>query len=410
MELKQVYKNLGPDKFFMITMFVVNFGNYIYNLLLGRILGPAAFADAAILITLLLVLSFIGMTFQIVTAKYTVLFSDSFLSQFLHFMATRAVVFGCLLAVFGIICSDYLSHILNTQNSIIFTLFSFSLPFYFLMSVNRGLYQGQINLYDLSKTYFYEMFCRLSVTFILIYFCPKNISSVYVSIGILISIIVGLIPFQKKITQAKIAVETPIETKPIMLFFLITAFYECTLIIINNSDIFLVKHFFDNYSSGLYASLALIGRVVYFVAWMFVMLLLPKVLLLKKEGKATQGILFKYVFYVIILSVVIVGTTFLFPELMVKILFGAEYLSIANLLWKYALATSVFAISNIFAYYFLSIQKYIPVGFSAFFGGVQIVLILLYHSSLNQVVNMQLIAMFLLLLSQSVFFLLNRGS
>jgi hypothetical protein len=110
------------------------------------------------------------------------------------------------------------------------------------------------------------------------------------------------------------------------------------------------------------------------------------------------------------LSVVIVGTTFLFPELMVKILFGAEYLSIANLLWKYALATSVFAISNIFAYYFLSIQKYIPVGFSAFFGGVQIVLILLYHSSLNQVVNMQLIAMFLLLLSQSVFFLLNRGS
>ncbi|WP_438067030.1 sugar isomerase [Flavobacterium sp. TSSA_36] len=410
MEIKQVYKNLGPDKFFMITMFVVNFGNYFYNLLLGRILGPAAFADAAILITLLLVLSFVGMTFQIVSAKYAVLFSNSFLSQFLRFIATRAVIFGSILAVFGIVFSGYLSQILNTQTSIIFTLFSFSLPFYFLMSVNRGLYQGQNNLFDLSKTYFYEMFCRLSVTFCLLYFFPKTTSSVFVSIGILISIVVGLIPFQKIIMQPKEKVDEPLQTKPIVLFFLITACYEFTLIIINNSDILLVKHYFDNYNAGLYASLALIGRVVYFVAWMFVMLLLPKVILLKKEGKATHGVLFKYVFYVVILATIIVGATFLFPELMVKILFGNDYLSIANLLWKYALATSVFAISNIFAYYFLSIQKYFPVALAAFFGGFQIVLILLYHSSLEQVVSMQLIAMFLLLLSQTLFFLLNKNN
>ena len=57
--------------------------------------------------------------------------------------------------------------------------------------------------------------------------------------------------------------------------------------IINNSDILLVKHYFDPYNAGLYASLALIGRVVYFTAWMFVMLLLPKVIELKKEGKKT---------------------------------------------------------------------------------------------------------------------------
>lgn len=410
MELKQVYKKLGPDKFFMITMFVVNFGNYLYNLLLGRILGPSAFADAALLITLLLVLSFVGMTFQIVTAKYAVLFSNSFLSQFLHFVATRAVIFGSVLAVFGILFSGYLSHVLNTQTSIIFTLFSFSLPFYFLMSVNRGLYQGQNNLLDLSKTYFYEMFCRLSVTFGLLYFFPKNTSSVFVSIGILISILVGLIPFQKKIIQSKEKTDSSIQTKPIVLFFLITAFYEFTLIIINNSDILLVKHYFDDYNSGLYASLALIGRVVYFVAWMFVMLLLPKVILLQKEGKAAQGVLFKYVFYVIILATVIVGSTFLFPQLMVRILFGSDYLSIASLLWKYALATSVFAISNIFAYYFLSIQKYFPIGLAAFFGGLQIVLILLYHSSLEQVVTMQLIAMFLLLFSQTVFFIFNKSN
>jgi len=186
---------------------------------------------------------------------------------------------------------------------------------------------------------------------------------------------------------------------------MLTAFYEMTQIIINNSDVILVKHYFDSHDAGLYASLALIGRVVYFVAWMFVMLLLPKVIQLKKDGKETQPILMKYVAYITVLSTVIVLATFLFPELVVKLMFGDEYLSIAFLLWKYALATSIFAIANIFAYYFLSINQYIPVVVSAIIGLTQIGLIVLFHNSLQQVVEMQIIAMVVLLVIQLSFFL-----
>ena len=57
----------------MLSVLVVNGGNYLYNLILGRLLGPEQFADAAVLITFLLVLSFIAMTFQLVTAKFSVL-------------------------------------------------------------------------------------------------------------------------------------------------------------------------------------------------------------------------------------------------------------------------------------------------------------------------------------------------
>jgi hypothetical protein len=48
-------------------------------------------------------------------------------------------------------------------------------------------------------------------------------------------------------------------------------------------------------------------------------------------------------------------------------MFGKEYL-LSLFLWKYALATSIFAIANIFAYYFLSINQYIPVVVSAIIG------------------------------------------
>ncbi|MFT5077499.1 MAG: hypothetical protein ACI917_000001, partial [Patiriisocius sp.] len=60
--------NIRPETFFVLSSFVVNGGNYLYNLLMGRMLGPEVFADVAILITLLLVISFIAMTFQVVVS------------------------------------------------------------------------------------------------------------------------------------------------------------------------------------------------------------------------------------------------------------------------------------------------------------------------------------------------------
>ena len=58
-------------------------------------------------------------------------------------------------------------------------------------------------------------------------------------------------------------------------------------------------------------------------------------------------------------------------------------ISIAPLLWKYALATGIFAVSNIFAYYYLSLDKYVPVVLSGLFGMLQVFCIVFYHDSLD---------------------------
>lgn len=398
-------KQISSEQLFMLSILIVNGGNYIYNLLLGRILGPAEFSDAAILITFLLVLSFVGMTFQIVTAKYAVLFESDKLASFLKLITKSASFFGVLFGAAIFLFHKELQLIFHTQTSSMFWIFALGLPLYFLMSVNRGLYQGKDLLTKLSLTYQSEMISRLVITIGIVLLVPFIPSSIAIAIGIVISIIFGLFPFQKKIVKSsKVVTEKLVESKSIIIFFGLTAFYELTQIIINNSDIILVKHYFDNEQAGLYASLALIGRVVYFVSWMFVMLLLPKVIQLKKDGENTLPILLKYVGYIVVLSTLIVTFTWLFPEFVVRLMFGEQYISIASLLWKYALATSIFAIANIFAYYFLSIGKYIPVIVSAFLGLTQIGLIILYHNSLEQVVLMQVLTMVLLLIFQLAYF------
>ena len=397
-------KKISPEQLFMLSVLAVNGGNYLYNLILGRVLGPAQFADAAVLITFLLVLSFVAMTFQLVTAKFSVVFENDTFKNFISKIYKNATIVGLGLGALIIVFANQLQALFNTSSSSMFTIFGVGVPLYFLMSVNRGVFQGKKEFKSLSITYQAEMLSRLIITLALIFLFNIQ-SSVVIAVGILISFGFGLVPFKFKNLNFKktIAIEAS-QSKQVKSFFIITAFYELTQIIINNSDILLVKHYFDAYDAGLYASLALIGRIVYFVAWMFVMLLLPTVVQLKKEGKATAPILFKYVGYIAAIATAIVIGCALFPETAITILFGDSYLTMAPLLWKYALATGLFAISNIFAYYYLSLDRYIPVVISGVFGMLQMGLVIFFHDSLEQVVHMQIIAMVLLLVIQVIFF------
>lgn len=400
-------KKISQEQLFMLSVLAVNGGNYLYNLILGRVLGPAQFADAAVLITFLLVLSFVAMTFQLVTAKFSVIFENDTFKNFVSKIYKNATLVGIGFGALIIVFAKQLQVVFNTSSSGMFTLFGIGVPLYFIMSVNRGVFQGKKEFKYLSITYQAEMLSRLIITLGLIFLFNIQ-SSIVIALGILISFGFGLMPLKLKNLNFKktIAIKAS-QAKQVKSFFIITAFYEFTQIIINNSDILLVKHYFDAYDAGLYASLALIGRIVYFVAWMFVMLLLPTVVQLKKEGKTTAPILFKYVGYIATVATTIIFACALFPETAITLLFGKSYIAMAPLLWKYALATGLFAISNIFAYYYLSLDKFIPVVISGVFGMLQMGLVVFFHNSLEQVVHMQIIAMVLLLVVQVVFFVLN---
>ena len=137
----KVLKKITAEQKFMISVIVVNGGNYLYNLILGRILGPEQFADAALLITFLLVLSFIAMTFQLATAKFSVLFEDVIFKSFINIIYKYSTVTGILFGILLIVFSKQLQTLFNTQSSLMFTIFGIGIPLYFIMSVNRGFFK-----------------------------------------------------------------------------------------------------------------------------------------------------------------------------------------------------------------------------------------------------------------------------
>ena len=399
---------LSQEKLFMGSALLVNGGNYLYNVLVGRILGPEAFAEAALLVTLLLVISFLGMTFQLATTKFAVILNGSQWHALRSRLSIYALGFGIIMGYAIAISANSLQTWFSTTSPWMFVLFGLGIPLYFLMSVKRGAYQGSNALDKLSLSYQSEMWSRLMFTVILLLVLPYS-PGVLVALGVLISFVFGFFPFEKGkgIGVMKEALSKE-NSRNLNHFLLLTAGYELTQILINNFDVILVKHYFDDYQAGLYASMALIGRVVYFVAWMFAMLLLPKVIRQHKNGEPTAPVLFRYVILIALLAVSVVVLCLLFPQQIVTLMFGSAFMPIAGLLWQYALATALFALSNIFAYYYLSLDQYLPVIISALVGLLQLVLIVFFHDTLEGVVQIQIVSMFCLLLLQVAYYYRHR--
>ncbi|MCW5518600.1 sugar isomerase [Aureitalea sp. L0-47] len=402
--LRSIPRQLGPEQIFMLGGLFVNVGNYAYNLLLGRYLGPTQFADAALLVTLLLVLSFVAMTFQLTTAKFVVELSGESRDLFQKWMYRLSLSIGVIMGVVIMLFAAELHQLFRTESKAMFLIFGAAVPLYFAMSVNRGVHQGDCSFIQLTLTYQWEMISRLIITFLLLFIFGVK-SSTGVAIGIALSMIAGVFPFKKLKRVVNQNLQTAgFQKKLVLRFLLVSSLYEGTLIICNNSDILLVKHYFESYQAGLYASLALIGRLVYYVTWMFVMLLLPKVVKARKAGEATRPLMLKYLKYIVLLCSLIVVFTFLFPTFSVNVLFGSEYVQIAPLLGWYAVATGLFAISNVFAYYFLSLDRYLPIILATIMGMIQVALIVIWHETLFEVLQMQVIAMFVLLVLQFLHF------
>lgn len=152
-------------------------------------------------------------------------------------------------------------------------------------------------------------------------------------------------------------------------------------------DILLVKHFFDPTSAGIYAALALIGKVIYYVSSPIGSVMFP-IVVQKYSNNENFSNTFKLALLLVFApSLVLTLLYFLFPD--PTILFftkKTENLIVSPLLMLFGVFMSLYTLLYIIANFYLSIKKtkvFIPILIGAI---AQIVLILLYHQTFEQII------------------------
>lgn len=381
---------------------LVSITNLFYNLAIARMLGPAGFAHASAVNTLLLLMSAITLSFQIVCAKLVARQEtpDRKAAVYVR-LHRRAWRFGMVIGAFLILLRRPLSSYLNLPDPLLITMLGIGTAFYIPLGARRGCIQGTCDFVTLAWNFIIEGMARLAGAVLLISFGLGVNGAVLAGISAVIVAYFLAVPARGLQLGADVVIPASFrEGMQAIVFFI-------GQVIINNSDIVLVKHFFPAQDAGIYAAIALVGRVINMCAWSVVSSMFPLSAAVTSSERHDRQLLQTSLGLVLLLVVAAVLGLSLVPDFIWKSAFGAQfeiaaYSDMSSLLVLYAISTGIYSLASVVIVYEMSRRiantGWIQLAFSL----ALIVGIFFFHSDLMQVIHVQLTLMVLLLLGVAV--------
>jgi O-antigen/teichoic acid export membrane protein len=376
---------------------LVGVTNLVYNVVTARLLGPTGFANATAVYTILMLLSSITLAFQVVCAKY-VAKSTSAPDRFQVFASLhqRSWIAGIGIGLLLFLLERPLTAYLNLPDPVLIWLLALGTTFYIPLGVRRGYIQGIHAFGPLAVNFMLEGLVRLGGVFVLIEMGLGVRGAVLASVlAVIVAYFFALpSPGFGSFRFRGLSISSREGLQAIVFF--------AGQTVINNFDIVLVKHFFPPVEAGLYAAVALVGRLVNMCAWSVVNTMFPVSASAGADEHEASPVLFTSLSMVfLILSVLIFGL-WMVPSFLWKTLFGAQfavgnYGMLAPLLILYAITAGIYSLSSVIITYEMSRKIANTSWLQLAFSGALALGVYLLHQTLRQVILVQLVLMVILL-------------
>jgi O-antigen/teichoic acid export membrane protein len=375
---------------------LVSVTNFIYNVATARLLGPSGFAHATTVYTLLMLMSAITLSYQVVCAKYVARLSQpeerAAIYATLHH---RSWIAGFGIALLLVLFREPIANYLNLPHEHLIVLLALGTAFYIPLGVRRGYIQGIHAFRALAVNFMVEGVVRVAGVFALIWIGWGVQGAVLASVLAVVLAYFTAIPTPgiTKFRLNSIAGSFREGLQAIV--------YFAGQTIINNFDIVLVKHFFSADDAGLYAAAALVGRLVNMCAWSVVNTMFP-VSAGKSSERESRSVLVTSLSLVFCILTVLIGGLYLLPSFVWKTMFGAHFehwniTTVSTLLLLRAVTAGIFAISSVIITHEMSRKVANTSWVQLAFSGIFIAGIFAFHDTLRQVVLIQLVLMLALL-------------
>jgi O-antigen/teichoic acid export membrane protein len=391
---------LSGSVILLIGSGVVSAFNFGYNVAVARLLGPAAFGHASAAVTLLMLVSAITLSFQLVCAKFIARNDTAGArSNVFHSLLRRAWLVGVALALTLALAAKPISTFLRLPNPWIVLLLAFGIAFYVPLGVRRGTMQGLCAFPRLASNFVLEVLTKFVAALILVLLGYGVLGAVG-AISMSVVLAYFLPPLRLTRQRAECIPASFREGMQAIVFFV-------GQVVINNIDILLVKHYFRPELAGMYAAVALVGRVLYFASWSVVSAMFP-ISASDKRQEHNTSLLVVPLLLVVSISVAFILLLTLAPDMIVHFVFGARFTEADSLLSLYAAATGCYALSVVLMAYEMS-RKIANTGWlQLIFSGAIVGGIAIFHGTLREVVLVQIVLMVVLLATVSLPFFRTR--
>lgn len=370
----------------LIGTTILNVFGFLFHFYMGRKLGPADYGILGTILTLVYLIGISFNTIQTSIAKFVSGFRTkkaySKISYLLSASIKRLFFYSLIAMGVFLLLSNIIASFLNISISPIIVVSPFII-FISLAAINRGILQGLQKFKGLSLTLITEGFVKLFGGILLVSIGWKiNGAILAIVLSYVFSFFIGFIPLRKIANYKK----SKFETKQVYSYSLPVLIMLLSLTAYNSIDLILIKHFFDNVQAGYYAAMSLIGKILFFGCISISQVMFPKVSELHESGKPHKHILYKSFLSVLIFISPIILIYFLFPSLIVNLLYGKEFLEISSLIGWFSVFVGLFCLVYILSFYNISINKKGFLYILALFNLIEIVLLYSFHNSLIQVI------------------------
>ncbi len=381
--------------------------NFAYNISVARFLGPTAFGHATAVYTLLTLISAVTLSFQIVPAKVVAQQSTAEAKSAVYRDFHRgAWVCGAVVALLLYFFDQGIAHYLRLPSPVLVDLIAIGAAFYVPLGARRGYIQGAYGFRNLASNLILEGLVRLGGSLLLMLFgfgvngvIAANAAAMAVAYFAASPKLAAAVPSQLRLSYALR------ESLQAMVFF-------AGQVIINNCDIVLVKHFFTPTTAGLYAAVAMVGRVIFALCQAVVNSMFPLVAGTKEEERKDLRVIATSLLLVLTIGSVIAISLRFAPAFIWAKFFGAGFdvsgpFGLPYLLSLYAVTTIVYTLSVVMITYEMSYKIANTSWVQLAFSGVVVAGICQFHASLRQVILVQLILMVGLLIFVALPFLIS---
>lgn len=393
--MKQITRHLttstakNSSLFYFGSLFI-NFGRYLFHLLLLRFLSPSSYGEFLSYVSLLYLLTIPSGVIQTLVSRDVSLFfgKQDFRSikHFFYFLSPLALVPALLISVLVIFFANPLAHLL-TADPAAFIVLSLMTITSILGAVLRSYLPALQRFTTQVLIGFIELLILIASAYLFLIFKLGALSGVLAMFlsGVIAILLSGyllrsyLLPKPKKVGTFKI--------NHIFLYSLI---FSAGTLSLMSTDILLVRYFFSSHDSGLYSALSVIGRMIFFGLTPIGSLILPIAASRYASKQSTSSVYLKLILSAGFLGIGAVSLFSLFPDLVVRLLSGSEYLAITSLIPFISLTMFFLSLNQLTLSYLLAVGKEKGTYLLFFFALLQPLLIIFIHSSLYQVITLNL--------------------
>jgi O-antigen/teichoic acid export membrane protein len=367
--------------------------SYLYQIYVGRALGPEGYGVFGSLFAIFYLLSIFSGAIQAGGArfisKYQARGERDKIGSFLYGMMKKSALLGGAGFLVFVLISSGIASFLKIDSSDQVVVLGTVILFSFLMPATMGALQGLQRFYLFAFLGVMVMGLKFVYGFVLVnqgYGVSGALGAVTLATLTTFALsVLFLLPFLRsgRRSNGHNFRELYLYSVPALLVMMCLAFPS-------NLDVIMAKHFFEGQEAGLYTAASIMGKIVLFLPGAVAAVMFPKAAEMSILGKSTMKLFNRSLIYAGLLSGSAAATFVIFPGL-VGTIFGTTYLGAASITGVYVVAMAVFSLNWVVAQYCLAVNDlrytYLLMAFTA----IEFLVLAFLHGDVLQMAEILLV-------------------